>query len=702
MGLLACCFLALLAAAEEPPKHGAAIEVIGVTPIDGVGVDRAKFPTNAHRVTTSEGESALEGLVERAAGVETNDPQGAPLQPDLQFRGFSVSSLLGAPEGLALYLDGVRLNEPFGDTVSWSSIPSSSLESIEVIPGANPLFGLNALGGALSMRTRSSAAETSALLRGGSFGRLDGQVSTGGERWFVAASHLRERGWRDFSPGDATQLFARTGNVRLTLAQSTLTGNGAAPEALLAEDRAAVFTHPDQTRNATGMLSGSYQRAWSAVTFAEGTAYVRHTRTRTFNGDAGAPVEGFDASNHRTRLAQTAFGATVQVDRSGTLGRRANRWIAGASLDGGAAHFRSSTELAHLTADRGTEGSGIFDPDSEVDLTTRSRTLSAFAADILTATPRLTVTATARLNHVRMRLDDRIDVALDGTHAFTQLHPSLGAAFDLGRGVSAFANAGLAGRTPTPVELSCADPEDPCRLPNAFVSDPPLRAVTGRTFELGLRGTRGAVSWSGAAHRSVSEDDLLFISSGPLRGHGHFANVGTTVRQGLELAASGRAGARVRWSASYALLDAHFATPFTVPAPNHPEALDGELAVERGDRLPLVPRHTGKLSVDVDLSSRVTAGASLRAVSRQFFRGDEGNLAEPLPAYGVADARLDFRLGARTALALELRNALDAEYATFGTFGEAEEVLGEEYDDAVRFVTPAAPRALTVSVKARF
>lgn len=702
MGLLALCVLAMLAMEEEPPKHGAAIEVIGVTPIDGVGIDRAKFPTNAHRVTLAEGDAAADALLERAAGVETNDPQGAPLQPDVQFRGFSVSPLLGAPEGLALYLDGVRLNEPFGDTVSWSSVPSSALESIEVIPGANPVFGLNALGGALSMRTHSAATHTSALLRGGSFGRLDGEVSTGGERWFVAASHLRERGWRDFSPGHATQLFARTGAVRLTLARSTLTGNGAAPEALLAEDRAAVFTHPDETRNATAMLSASHQRAWSAATFGEAAAYVRHTRTRTFNGDAGAPVEGFDASNHRTRLAQTAFGATVQVDRSGTLARRANRWIAGASLDGGAAHFRSSTELAHLTEDRGTAGSGILDPDSLVDLTTRSRTLSAFVADILTATPRLTVIATARLNHVRMRLDDHIDTALDGTHSFTQLHPSLGAALELGRGMSAFANAGLTGRTPTPVELSCADPEDPCRLPNAFVSDPPLRAVTGRTFEIGLRGARGPVSWSGAVHRSASEDDLLFISSGPLRGHGHFANVGTTVRQGLELAASGRAGARVRWSASYAMLDAYFATPLTVPAPNHPEAVDGEVPVERGDRLPLVPRHAGKLSVDVDLSPRLTAGASLRAVSRQFFRGDEGNLAEPLPAYAVADARLDFRLGDRTSLGLEMRNLLDAEYATFGTFGDAEEVLGEEYEDHVRFVTPAAPRAVTVSVKARF
>jgi iron complex outermembrane recepter protein len=726
----------LLAAAEEPPQHTTTIDVIGVTPIDGIGLDRAKFPTNAQRITLTEGTDAAESLMRGSATMETNDPQGGPLQSDLQFRGFSVSPLLGSPEGLALFQDGVRLNEPFGDTIAWSAIPSAAIESIEVIPGANPAFGLNALGGALAMRTRSDAQTTSVFLRGGSFGRLDGELTTGGDRWFASASHVRDGGWRDFSASDATQLFGSTkwssGDLRLTLAQSTLTGNGAAPEELLAMKRTAVFTHPDETRNEMVMLSTRQQRALSGSLFAEATGYVRRTRTRTFNGDdspyepceeedaagllclddeivrdtAGSPVSiggaALDATNNRTGLRQTAFGAGVQLDRSGAIRRRMNRVIAGASVDGGVAHFESSTELADLTDKRGTIGRGIVVGDSLVELTTRSTTISAFVADIYSATPRLTVTATARLNHVRMRLDDRIGTALDGSHSFTQLHPSVGAAWEISPRASVFANVGITGRTPTPVELSCADPEDPCRLPNAFVSDPPLRAVTARTVEAGLRGSAQGMSWSAAAHRSVSHDDLLFISSGPLRGEGHFANVGTTRRQGLELAANGRAGANVAWTASYALLDATFVTPFNVAAPNHPGATDGEIAVESGDRLPLVPRQTAKVGATVELSPRFTAGAIARAVARQFFRGDEANLEEPLPSYAVVDTRLDIQVAKLATITIEVRNVFDAAYATFGVFGDAEDVLGEEYEDSRRFVTPAAPRTLSIGVRTRF
>lgn len=719
------------AAADEPPKHTTSIEVIGIAPVDGIGLDRQKFPTNAQRVVRSEGSAVTDSLL-GAAGTEANDVSGGPLQADLQFRGFSVSPLLGAPQGLAIFQDGARLNEPFGDTIAWSTIPAAAIESIEVTPGANPVFGLNALGGAVTLRTRSSADDSLAMIRAGSHGRVDAELATGGSRWFAAASHLRDEGWRDFSPGTATQLFGSvrwpTGDARLTLARSTITGNGAVPERLLEERREAVFTHPDETRNETAMLSTAQQYAVGASLFAQAAGYVRRTRTRTFNGDdspyevcgdflcleddvvhdlAGLPVavppgDELDATNNRSRLRQTAFGASVQLDRGGTLRGRANRLLAGASIDGGSAAFASSTEIATLNDDRGTSGTGRFDAASLVDLHTRSMTLSAFAADVLTVTPRLTVTATARINRVRIRLDDLLGTALDGDHAYTQAHPSLGGAYALTASVSAFGNAGFTGRTPTPVELSCADPEDPCRLPNAFVSDPPLRAVRSRTWEAGLRGTHRRVTWSAAVHQTDSDDDLLFISSGPLRGEGHFANVGKTRRLGFELAADGHAGQRVQWSASYALLDATFRSPFTVAAPNHPEATEDEIAVEPGDRLPLVPRHVLKLGGMVDVTRRLRAAASLRATSEQYVRGDEGNLADPLPGYVVADARVEWTVSTPVRLLLEVDNVLDADYATFGAFGDAEDVLGDDYADTPRFLTPAPPRRFTASVAVRF
>jgi iron complex outermembrane receptor protein len=716
------------------PRQAATIEVIGVTPIDGIGLDRAKYPTNAQRITRAPDASVTDALSAGLASAELNDPQGAPLQSDLQFRGFSVSPLLGAPEALAMFQDGVRTNEPFGDTLVWPALPSSAIESIEIIPGANPVFGLNALGGAIVLRTRSSADATAGTLRAGSFGRTEAEFATGGASWFLSGAHLRDGGWRDHSPSDATHLFGsmrcRSGDVRMTLGRAMLTGNGAVPEDLLEVDRRAVFTHPDETRNEALSLSTTQQRALGGASFAQATAYARHTRARTFNGDdtpyepceesdflcfedevlldtSGAPIpldddEEFDATNNRTRLQQTAFGLAMQLDRTAARGRMSNRILAGASIDAGYASFRSSTEVASLNEDRGTSGTGIVTAESLVRLNTRSMTLSAFAADILTPLPRLTVTTTARVNHVRMQLDDRIGESLDGNHSFTQFHPSAGAAYELGRGLSAFANAGLTGRTPTPVELSCADPEDPCRLPNAFVSDPPLRAVTSHTFEIGARGNHTMATWSAAVFRATNEDDLLFISSGPLRGEGHFANVGTTRRQGLELSVQAHARSRLHWSASYAWLDATFTTPFVVAAPNHPDAVDGEIEVEAGDRLPLVPRHILKVAATFDITPRASIGAFVRATGKQWLRGDEANLEAPIEAYTIADARAEFRVTSRTRLIAELRNALNANYATFGTFGDAEDVLGEDYEGSRRFVTPATPRNVTIAIRTRF
>ena len=77
------------------------------------------------------------------------------MQPDIQYRGFIGSPLLGLPQGLAVYQDGVRINEPFGDTVSWALIPNNAIADVAFIPGSNPLFGRNALGGSLSYKTKT-------------------------------------------------------------------------------------------------------------------------------------------------------------------------------------------------------------------------------------------------------------------------------------------------------------------------------------------------------------------------------------------------------------------------------------------------------------------------------------------------------------------------------------------------------------------
>jgi outer membrane receptor protein involved in Fe transport len=186
------------------------------------------------------------------ASVFVNEAQSNPLQPDVQYRGFVGSPLLGLPQGLAVFQDGVRINEPFGDTVNWALIPESAIDTVYLMPGSNPLFGLNALGGAIAIETKTgfTSPGTRAEVYGGSFSRWSLQAETGGSiddrlSYFVTASYLEEDGWRDFSPTEATRLFGNVGwqselssvDLNLTMADTMLIGNGAAPVQLLAADR---------------------------------------------------------------------------------------------------------------------------------------------------------------------------------------------------------------------------------------------------------------------------------------------------------------------------------------------------------------------------------------------------------------------------------------------------------------------------------
>ncbi|HUJ15973.1 MAG TPA: TonB-dependent receptor, partial [Thermoanaerobaculia bacterium] len=503
--------------AGDQPKVKATVDVVAVTPVDGVGIDAAKYPANVRRMKPDG--SVTAALVRQGASVAQSDAQSNPFQPDIELRGFVVSPLLGTPQGVAVLQDGVRINEPFGDTINWDLIPENAIESIETIPGSNAAFGLNALGGVITLRTKSGFSDrgVDARVAAGSFGRntieaADG-FSRGGNAWFVAASADDDGGWRDFSPSRLRHLFASmqhirdsgTSDVRLTLGDTNLTGNGTVPVQLLALDRRAVFTFPDSTHNRAGVLSSAHD-VLVGSTLIEINASVRRTSTATINGDAAGDASNvFDGVLNRSTLDQTGFGFASQISR--TAGR--NRWTAGISFDSGDAQFRFRQELAHVTPSREVIGAGIIDPDSLVSLGTTTRTPAAYATDFISVTPRVSILAAARVNDSRIRLHDHIGTALAGSHRFVSANPSIGATFAVWQQLTLFANANQASRAPTPVELTCANPADPCLLPNAFVSDPPLEQVFARTIEAGARGQRGGVQWSVDAFRTANENDIV-------------------------------------------------------------------------------------------------------------------------------------------------------------------------------------------------
>lgn len=738
--------------AQEAGEPMETIEVVGTAPLS-LGQDVEGIAQNVQVATSEEIEQQhvldfADFIKRNLASVFVNEAQNNPLQPDVQYRGFVGSPLLGLPQGIAVYQDAVRINEPFGDTVNWALIPESAIDTAFLMPGSNPLYGLNALGGAIAIETKDGFSHpgSSIELSAGSFSRFGVQGETGralSDRlsYFVTASYLEEDGWRDFSPTEALQAFGKLswrGNrssldLSITHADTDLIGNGAAPVGLLAIDRAAIFTRPDQTENALSQLNLVGQHDLTDNILLTGNVYLRSSDIDSLNGDdsdyeeceddpgfmciaddgdeqlifdvngelipADEELEG--ATINRTATRQDVLGFGLQANWFGSIAERENQLIVGFAYDESDIDFDANTELGSLDDSRLAVPGGIFLGDAFTNLSADTRNFGIYISNAFQISDRLSLTASARYNAIDVTLRDQLGTALNGDHSFNRLNPAVGLSYRHASNLTFFASYSESNRVPSPVELTCADEDDPCRLPNAFLADPPLEQVIAETIELGARGAISAFSWHAGLFRTTNKDDILFISAGALTNEGFFHNVGRTRREGLELSLDGSIGERAEWFAHYTYLDATFESSFSVQSANNPFAVDGEIAVSAGDRLPLVPRGLLKLGVSFAVSPTVDFGADLLASSGQHLRGDEANLTPEVDGYAVLNLRADHRISEQITVFAVIENLFDADYETFGVFGEASEVLGPEFDDN-RFLSPGAERGAWIGLHMEF
>jgi outer membrane receptor protein involved in Fe transport len=221
---------------------------------------------------------------------------------------------------------------------------------------------------------------------------------------------------------------------------------------------------------------------------------------------------------------------------------------------------------------------------------------------------------------------------------------------------------------PTAIELTCADPTAPCRLPNAFLADPPLSPVVARTVEAGTRGRFGAAgSWSLAFYRTELDDDIQFVASGGGTTSGYFRNVGRTRREGVEAAVANRWGA-FALDARASLANATFREPFVASSPANSSAdANGDIAVRSGDRMPGIPRASLKLRGEFDCRDWAL-GAMVLANGPVYARGDENNrdAAGRIAGYAVLNLDGRWQVTPSTEIFIRIDNALDKRYANVG------------------------------------
>ena len=809
--------LTLAGVAEE-------VDVVGVTPLPGVVVSRDRVPAAISVIDATDlGErgaaSMADALHERLGAVTLEGMTTNLFQPTLRFRGFTASPLLGLPQGVAVYQNGVRINEPFGDTVQFDLMPQFAVDRVQLSAGADPTYGLNTLGGALALGLKNGFdhAGFRGELSGGAFGRLSATAQYGASRgpwaFYAGTTHFSEDGWRVASPSEVTQVFADVGyragrvdaGVSLTYADTFLTGNAPAPVELLDVDRSAVFTFPDETENRLAFVQGRANVATSDAWSVQVSGYYRDLDRRTLNGDeaeftvcdddalpAGAPAETLcfgadddddddhghdgddddaghdhdddgseddddahdndddahdddddddgedlatplvdlrsgrfitnldaagDGAFNRTATESQGYGVTLQATATSPVGARDNVLALGISADLADVAFESSSEPGTLTAERGIDGSGLLtslhglggDDLFNTNLETTNSAVGLYFSNTLSLTPQAHVTLSGRYNRARIDIADLLGTSLDGAHTFARFNPAVGAVLQTGDGAAFFVRYSESNRAPTAAELSCADPAEPCRVPNAFVSDPPLDQAVARSVELGVRGRwetgSGRGEWSVATYHSHIDDDILFIASPELIGTGYFQNAGATARAGVDIELNGRF-ARTSWYASYGLVDATFESALLLPSDeevNDAASDDGTIAVQSGDRLPGIPRHSFKAGVRLDLTDHWNAAVETILSSSRFFVGDEGNDQIPLEGYGVLNLRSSYRFDSGIELFARVDNLLDSRYAMSGVLAELEVYLREVPDASdPRFIGPGVPRSAFAGVRVGF
>lgn len=752
--MAACAAGAALAQDQTPTSLEApTVEVVGSTPVPGLPVPKNQVPANI-QVETGERMEQQQSLnlprfmEESMPSVYIQDIQNSPYQPNLTYRGFISSPLLGTPQGLSVYQDGVRVNEPFGDIVNYDLIPQNAISTMTLVPGSNPIYGRNTLGGAIDIRTKSGAYYPGGdlTLSGGSWGRAQADVAWGGynENWdyFFAANYFEEDGWRDFSPSEVGQLFGKVGwekggtdlDLAVTLADTDLTGNGVSPQTFLAQSWESIYTYPDNTKNELGMINLSGTHWANDSWLLSGLLYYRDVSTKTLNGDVNDDYEDDPTEEpgveNRTSTDQNGYGLGLQA----TWLTARNTLAFGGTYDGSDSDFSQTSAGGVITPDRGVQATE--DPEVENVLEGETTSWSLYFTDTFKPNDAWAITFSGRYNHTNVKTTDKLVLTppnLDGDHTYKKFNPAIGATYLINPTLTTYAGWNQGSRAPSPIELGCADPANPCTLPAGLASDPFLEQVVAQTVEAGFRGLVGTgVNWNAGLFRTNNKDDILFV--GTTTSAGYFTNFGKTRRQGLELGMSSSPNKRFNWAVNYSYIDATFQDSACLLAEGNssrgssaqcqsPE--DDLILVSPGDSIPGIPEHQFRMVADYWITDRWSFGGSLVAFSESYAYGNENNQHQQgtfniggdtetflgngkVDGYAVVNLTTRYRFSNGLELFGKVTNLFDERYASTAilaenSFDSTGSFLADPDDwTNEQFDAPGAPLAGFVGIKYRF
>ena len=386
--------------AARPAASAATPAATVAAPAEPGAIDRDKIPSNIQTLSAADFDPAttpslLDALARGLPGVALSDQTGNQFQLDLNYRGFIASPVIGTPQGLAVYQNGVRINEVFGDIVNWDFIPQNAINRLTLVP-SNPIYGLNAIGGALSFEMKNGFTYhgVEGEVSGGSYGRIGTSVQAGGQvgnlSGYITADAIDDAGWREDSPSQLRRLYADLGargdqteyHVTFTGASNNFGAAAATPVQMLEQNWSSVYTLPQTTQNQLAFLTASASWKPSDTLTYQANVYYRNFRQSHVDGNgtdaqnSGCPDPSVlcfpnlngTLSNLITTTGQTvpatgplgtsvlgeidrtltttnSFGGTAQAASSEKVFGHDNNFVVGMSIDRGLVQFSTTSEL---------------------------------------------------------------------------------------------------------------------------------------------------------------------------------------------------------------------------------------------------------------------------------------------------------------------------------------------------------------------
>jgi outer membrane receptor protein involved in Fe transport len=727
---------ALAQTAPEPQISLPDVNVVGSTPLLGSGIDRNEIPAATNVLGEKDidrtGIPSLTGaILEDIPGATVNDVESNPFQPDILFRGFTASPVAGTSEGLAVYVNGMRFNDAFGDIVNWDLIPSVAIGTVNV-EASNPVFGLNALGGSVNVQLKNGFDSQGGDITGyyGSYNRQSGSLEYGQQSghwaYYVSGEAIHDDGFRQTQASNIFRTYDDLGwrsdvaeiHLNVIAADNKLGNPGASPVQALDHDIGYIFTAPNTVANkyVAVNLNGSY--ALDDNTALQGLAYFQNLTQRVPNGatievsqcaspyspsllcneDSGLPVtgrngvlipnfipDGFYSALSSQGLDSHSYGASTQITNDSAVFGIKNHIVAGASFDGSDSVFNGSTTIGGFDpVTREFIGPGsVQDQPSEavnpVQVATTTRYYAVFGQDIITIAPKLDLSLAGRFNDAETNLYDKLGGPVSGNHSYNRFNPGGGLTYRLAPWLQVYGSYSETNRVPTPQELSCASATVPCSLLAFFVGDPNLKQVVARTFEAGARGTvtefkGGKLGWNADYYHAKDHDDLIYETALYNPNLAYYTNAGATLRQGVE-ANLHYDTPRLHVSLGYAYTDATFQSGLLLGSDSNPGSdVNGNEHVMPGDRIPGIPRHRGTAVVQYSITDKWTIGGSTQLQSAQYRFGDEANLTKPIGGYAVVNLNTAYKITSHITVFGVLNNAFNERYDTYGTFGPIADV----------------------------